>query len=270
MDEILRKAELFINDCLRYDTPRLSSEVLPGDVGVLSDIPYSDDGSPYHLLDVYYPGSEISGDTAFFLIHGGAFVYGSKELDRNFGMRLAKRSGIPVVNINYTLMPECGIMGISRDIDLAMEYVRTRYGFEYFHFTGDSAGGYLAVLTALGCDNALSVSPICGCYTIDRNDFPGALFAAGDDIPPYMYDLKTMADRLKQMKVAVITGDDDFLREDNRKLASLLPSCFFYDAASEGGRVMTHVFPIGHPEWPEGERAIEIIASFASGSQDAE
>ena len=266
MDEILRKAELFINDCLRYDTPRLASEVFPDGVSMIADTAYSDDNDPFHLLDVYYSTPDISGDTAFFLIHGGAFVYGNKELDKNFGMRLAKRSGLPVVNINYTLMPQCGIKGIAEDIDLAMEYVSNRFGFKHFHFTGDSAGGYLAVHTALRCENALSVSPVCGCYTIDRNDFPGALFAAGDEIPPYMYDLKTMADRLKQMKVAVITGDDDFLREDNRHLASLLPDAVFYDAVSTGGRIMTHVFPIGHPDWPEGEHAIDIIASLASGA----
>ena len=71
---------------------------------------------------------------------------------------------------------------------------------------------------------------------------------------------------LEQMDVAIITGDDDFLREDNKALAALVPHAEFYDAVSTDGRVMTHVFPIGHPDWPEGQKSIEIIASFARKS----
>ena len=68
------------------------------------------------------------------------------------------------------------------------------------------------------------------------------------------------------MDVAIITGDDDFLREDNRALAALIPHAEFYDAVSAGERVMTHVFPIGHQDWPEGQKAIDIISSFARKS----
>lgn len=267
MKEVLRKAELFRNDCLKYDIPRLKEEVLPDDVSVLADIDYMGDENDHHLMDVYYTGS-MAQTQCYILIHGGAFVYGDKKLDKNFGMRLAKASEIPVVNINYTLMPEGSINTINAEIDAAVEYVRRQYGFGRYHFVGDSAGGYLAVLSAMRHrDDTLSVSPVCGCYTIDRNDFPGALFAgAGEEIPEEYYDLKVLADMLEQMDVAIITGDDDFLREDNRALAALIPHAEFYDAVSAGGRVMTHVFPIGHPDWPEGQKAIDIIASFARKS----
>ena len=265
--EVLHKAEVFIRECQFYDQPRLEAEVFPEGVEVRKDIPYIDDGSPEHLLDIYVtPGYKMTGE-CYILIHGGAFVYGYKELDKNFGMRLAKASGIPVVNVNYRLMPGVPLTGVIEDLDSALNYVSGEYGFDTYHFTGDSAGGYLAMLMAVRNDRAVSASLICGCYTIDRNDFPGALLAGnGKQIPEEYYDLKVLAERLEQMDVAIITGDDDFLREDNKALAALVPHAEFYDAVSTDGRVMTHVFPIGHPDWPEGQKSIEIIASFARKS----
>ncbi len=265
--EVLHKAEVFIRDCQFYDQPRLEAEVFPEGVEVRKDIPYVDDGSPEHLLDIYDTTGNRKTVECYILIHGGAFVYGYKELDKNFGMRLAKTSGIPVVNVNYRLMPGVSLTGVIEDLESAVDFVRREYGFDTYHFTGDSAGGYLAMLMAVRNDRAVSASLICGCYTVDREDFPGAFFAgAGEEIPEEYYDLKLLAGRVEQMDVAIITGDDDFLREDNRALAALIPHAEFYDAVSAGGRVMTHVFPIGHPDWPEGQKAIDIISSFARKS----
>jgi len=264
-----REAELYCAQCREFDRPRLQKEVHPDSVICETDIAYIDDGSDFHLLDVYYPSADRSGKDAYFLFHGGAFVYGNKELDKNFGMRLAASAGIPVVSINYTLLPAGTMKTIIDDINAAKAYVTENYGFTRFHYTGDSAGGALAVLSAIMFDDALSVSPICGCYTIKSNEFPGILFAGeeGDaDLPPYIYDLKAEADKLKGMDVAIITGDEDFLRDDNVALSKILPDAVFYDAVSTEDRKMTHVFPIGNPQWPEGEKTIEIISSFARKS----
>lgn len=266
----VRQGELFCAQCIETDTPRLRDEVLPEGVTCKTDIAYIDDGSPYHLLDIYYPGEEKQYDSAYFLTHGGAFVYGNKELDKNFGMRLALAAGIPVVSINYTLLPEGTMETIIEDVKAAKRYVTGNFGFTSFHYTGDSAGGALAVLGAIMFGDALSCSPICGTYTRETDDFPGVLFAgknADANLPPYIYDLKTQSEILKKIDVAIITGDDDFLREDNLNLASLLPDAVLYDAVSTEDRKMTHVFPIAHPEWPEGEKTIEIISSFSRKSR---
>ena len=265
-----RKAELYCAQCREYDGPRLKSEVLPDGVVCDNDIAYIDDGSVFHLLDIYYPSDERNYDTAYFLTHGGAFVYGDKVLDRNFGMRLAQSAGIPVVNVNYTLLPNGTMRTIMDDLSAARDFLTADYGFKKFHFTGDSAGGALAVLCAVMFGDALSVSPICGCYTIKSDEFPGALFAGagqgegqGEDLPPFIYDLKSKSDKLSGLDLAIITGDEDFLREDNLELHEVLPQSVLYDAVSAPGRSMTHVFPIAHPEWPEGQKTIEIISSFA-------
>ena len=258
MDSILRKAELFTQDCLKHDIPRLKAEVLPDDVKREEN----------DLYDVYYTAGSPDADEAYFLIHGGAFVYGDKINDRNFGMRLAKESGIPVVNANYSLMPAVGLEEQLEELDRIIETVEKKFGYSHLHFTGDSAGGYLAMMCALRHKNAKSASLICGAYRNDRNDFPGALFAKdGNALPDWYYDLTLKADELKGLDVAIITGENDFLREQNRELAALLEgNCIFYDAPNKDGRNMEHVFPITNPDWPEGVRTIEIISSFARKS----
>ena len=108
----------FINKCIEWDTPRLANEVCPEGVTVLQDIIYDETKGEYGLLDIYFPGTQQEGfDEAFFLIHGGAFVYGSKELDKNYGMHLALKSGLPVINVNYTLMPETDLAGEAEECD---------------------------------------------------------------------------------------------------------------------------------------------------------
>ena len=265
----VREAELYCAQCREFDRPRLENEVHPDGVICETDIAYIDDGSEFHLLDVYYPSEDRTSDTAYFLFHGGAFVYGNKELDKNFGMRLALSANIPVVSINYTLLPDGTMSTIIDDIKAAKTFVEKNYGFTGFHYTGDSAGGALAVLSAIMFGDALSVSPICGCYTIRSDEFPGVLFAGEEKdakMPPYIYDLKAEADKLQDIDVAIITGDEDFLRDDNVALSKLLPNAVFYDAVSTEDRKMTHVFPIGNPTWPEGARTIGIISSFARKS----
>ena len=272
MDEILRKAELFINDCLGYDVPRIRAEVLPDDVNAEMNVAYMECHNRFHLLDVYYTADKAaSSDEAYFLIHGGAFVYGDKINDRNFGMRLAKKSGIPVVNVNYTLMPDADLMQQLEELDTAIAFAEQQYGYKQFHFVGDSAGAYLAMMCALRHSNTLSVSFICGLFAVKEDDFPGALFEKNENgektLPQWYYILYIRANDLKGMNVAVITGENDFLKSQNMKMAELLgDSCVFYCAPNNEEHTMEHVFPITAPDWPEGVRTIEIISSFARKS----
>ena len=38
----------------------------------------------------------------------------------------------------------------------------------------------------------------------------------------------------------------------------------FYDAVNEGELHMHHVFPIAHPEWPQSQKAIQLISDNAT------
>ena len=287
----MRRAEsqvkIWIKNCTESDSPRLASEVYPADVRIDENVNWS--GDPLNLtLDYYRPFNVDSSKECFLLIHGGAFVYGSKVLDKCFGMHLASYSGIPVANMDYTLMPQAGLSKILGQIFSCMNFLTAKYGIEKFHLTGDSAGGYLSLISALAARNShvahelwifekpkgqvVSAGLICGGFKYQPKAFPGIFFeenASGSSkekkrLPSYVYDITTLAERDKELKVCLITGEDDFLREDNRKLKEVLDNALFYDAANDGELHMHHVFPIAHPEWPQSKKAIELITDNAT------
>ena len=287
----MRRAEsqvkIWIKNCTESDAPRLASEVYPADVRIDENVNWS--GDPLNLtLDYYRPFNVDSSKECFLLIHGGAFVYGSKVLDKCFGMHLASYSGIPVANMDYTLMPQAGLSKILGQIFSCMNFLTAKYGIEKFHLTGDSAGGYLSLISALAARNShvahelwifekpkgqvVSAGLICGGFKYHPKAFPGIFFeenASGSSkekkrLPSYVYDITTLAERDKELKVCLITGEDDFLREDNRKLKEVLDNALFYDAANDGELHMHHVFPIAHPEWPQSKKAIELITDNAT------
>ena len=65
--------------------------------------------------------------------------------------------------------------------------------------------------------------------------------------------------------MAVQAGEDDFLRKDNIAIKEEFNNPLFYDAKNEGELHMHHVFPIAHPEWPQSQKAIALIAENAVG-----
>ena len=288
---LMRRAEsqvkVWIKNCTESDAPRLASEVYPADVRIDEDVNWS--GDPLNLtLDYYRPFNVDSSKECFLLIHGGAFVYGSKVLDKCFGMHLARYSGIPVANMDYTLMPQAGLSKILGQIFSCMNFLTAEYGIEKFHLTGDSAGGYLSLISALAARNShvahdlwifekpkgqvVSAGLICGGFKYHPKAFPGIFFEENvtesrkekQRLPEYVYDIMPLAERDKALKVCLITGEDDFLREDNRKLKEVLDNALFYDAANDGELHMHHVFPIAHPEWPQSKKAIELITDNAT------
>ncbi len=281
-----RECQVWIKNCTESDAPRLASEVYPADVNVEEDVVWS--GEPLNLkLDYYKPFNVESSKECFLLIHGGAFCYGTKVLDKCFGMHLAKHSGIPVANMDYTLMPEAGLSQIVKQIFSCMNFLTAKYGIEKFHLTGDSAGGYLSLISSLAARNShiahdlwvfeklkgkvVSAGLICGGFRYHPKGFPAIFFEDGKTdpkvkqrLPGYVYDISKVAELDKDLKVCLITGEDDFLREDNRKLKEVLPDALFYDADNEGDLHMHHVFPIAHPEWPQSQKAIQLITDNAT------
>ena len=281
MEEKLIKADeerrRFIADCLTYDTPRLESEKYPENVEVTSDIPYTEGLS----LDLYTPRN-AKEDEVFLLTHGGAFVYGSKALDKCVGMHLAIKSGITVANMDYTLMPEADLKVQLQEIFKAVAFLAAK-GKKVFHTVGDSAGGYLAFITAVLINSedarnacgielevrAASANLICTMYKTPSDTFPGVYFEQKEKLPSFIYDLSEAVSKYGAPSVVIATGDLDFLREDDRELSKFLEaqgiSTRFYDAISEGERKMYHVYPISCPTWPEGAHVIELISDNANG-----
>ena len=282
-----KERQIFIKNCIGFDTPRLEAEEFPADCKAEMDVVYIEGCDPLKL-DVYTPFGCAGAKECFILIHGGAFVYRFKKLDQNFGMHLAIKAGIPVVNVDYTLAPEADLSQIIGEIFKAMNFVYIKYGFKKFHTVGDSAGGYLAYAVAVAARSrhvahrfwvfdrlkgtVESAGMICPGIKNTPRGFPGIYFEKHTDnnieparLPDYAYDLNLIAEQDSGLRVAVIAGEDCFLLEQNRVFKDHVPDVLYYEARNDGELKMFHVFPIAHPEWPQSVKAIEVIAENAVG-----
>lgn len=90
-------------------------------------------------------------------VHGGGWVYGSKEQYQFYGMRLAQR-GFTFVNFNYRLAPEHKYPAALEDINQVFCFVRDHakeYAIDTDHLfvVGDSAGAQLSTQYLTICSN---------------------------------------------------------------------------------------------------------------------
>lgn len=99
-----------------------------------------------NLLDIYRRKDAEGLQPTIVNIHGGGFVYGSKEIYQFYCMSLAER-GFAVVNINYRLAPENRFPKAVEDFNRVMTFIAengARYGLDKDRLilVGDSAGAY--------------------------------------------------------------------------------------------------------------------------------
>ena len=141
---------------------------------------------PEQLLDIYYPAGTAEKLPIIVSVHGGAYMYGNKEVYQYYCMSLAQK-GFTVVNLNYRLAPEHKFPDQLGDINSVMKFV-CRTADEYWgdlenvFFVGDSAGAqmasqYLAAVTnakyakLLGLDvpefKVRAAALNCGMYELD-------------------------------------------------------------------------------------------------------
>ena len=127
----------------------------PPDVQRFDDILYGSDPK-WQILDVYRPKEKEGKLPVIVSFHGGAFVYGDKELYQFYCMSLAQL-GFAVVNYTYRLAPEFKFPAPIEDTNLVIGWVlehADEYGLDESRIfaVGDSAGAhglatYLNVLT---------------------------------------------------------------------------------------------------------------------------
>lgn len=121
----------------------------------IDDLQYGKDPK-WNLLDIYLPKNVEEKISTIINIHGGGWVYGTKETYQYYGMGMAKR-GFAFVNPNYILGPDSTF---PEELDQVNEYIHwvADHADEYnldkdnVFLIGDSAGGqmaeqYAAILT---------------------------------------------------------------------------------------------------------------------------
>lgn len=284
----------FIKLCNEADIPRMAKEVYPSDVRTVKDLSYIDDGKVEHKFDIYFPEGvsfeNMSRKVLVLDIHGGGFVYGLKEINMNFNMHVARRTGLPVASINYTLVPDGSIVRIVDEIIRAIDHLKETYGIEDFYIMGDSAGGFLAYTTwAVLTDkdvrhdyqcftdpkvNVLGIVMISPATT-DSQKYMSSLEAAyfPDDphnaIPSYAGNLVLLTDRCKfaPPSIVLITSDKDSMHDEtnyfHKELKARDLSVKLFDGVTApDGNPLYHVFPVGHPEWPESDEPLRLIAEL--------
>ena len=105
----------------RSDAKRDAAIPLPEGVTECRDISYGPNGK-WNILDVYYPAGTEEALPTIVSIHGGGYVYGSKEIYRRYGMDMAKR-GFAFVNFNYRLAPRWKFPTPLEDTNAVMEWI---------------------------------------------------------------------------------------------------------------------------------------------------
>lgn len=147
------------------DAKRDAEQKTPDDVMRFDNILYGDDKEfqKWQLLDVYRPkGAEKSSVLAklpvIVIVHGGAWVYGDKDVYQFYGMSLARR-GFAVVNYSYRLAPEKKFPASMQDTEKVFRWIvdnAEQYGFDTQNVfaVGDSAGAHLLALYASAVTNA--------------------------------------------------------------------------------------------------------------------
>ena len=147
-----------LNSWEQSDKERLKNKPIPDGIIEKKDIPYTTDNMSEHQLDIYYPATFENKLPVLIDIHGGGFMSGSKELNRLFGLYMAKR-GFLVFNLNYRLaLSEIKVTDQIVDVSRATNWIS--YNLDKFSgdrskilLSGHSAGAVLAVIEALHSAN---------------------------------------------------------------------------------------------------------------------
>ena len=286
-----RTRKNFIKICNEADIPRMREEKYPEDVHAIRDLTYMDDGKIEHRFDLYFPKGvsfeNMDKKRIILDIHGGGFVYGLKEINMCFNMHVARRTGLPVASVNYTIVPNGSIVNEVTEIVTAIEHLKNTYGVEDLFLMGDSAGGFLAytvwavmndkdIRHDYNCFHNLSVNVegiiMISPGTCDSQNYIKALDEAyfPDDpinqVPVYARDLTLLSEKCKKdpPKILLTTSDLDSMLKETLYMYEYLSknnlNVKLYNGVSkEDGNKLYHVFPVGHPDWPESDEPLRMI-----------
>lgn len=151
-NNVLMKFMQFVWKCVGIsDENAHKDQVPPDNVVKVKDIQYIDDGNAYHRLDILYPDG-LGADEKLPVIvdiHGGGWMYGTKDLNEYYCLSLADR-GFVVFNLSYRLVPDVTVNEQIQDIAAALKWINENMAnypcdMENVMLTGDSAGGQLAI-----------------------------------------------------------------------------------------------------------------------------
>ena len=277
----------FYLSATRSDRKRDAAIPLPTGVTQLRNISYGSHGED-SLLDVYYPEGTNAPLPTIVSIHGGGYVYGTKEIYRRYGMDMAKR-GFAFVNFNYRRAPKWKFPTPLVDTNAVLEWIvqnARRYHLDpdRIILLGDSAGAQMTSQFAAMVTNPdygklfglkfakvhiRAVGLFCGLYDLKEmgaaprrgmhKDYFGSL---PKDDPRFCCLESITAD---YPPAFVTTGTEDFLRDLAQPMYEHLRAkgveaewkCY----GQEGDKTACHVFHVNIP-LPEAVACNDDAAAF--------
>ncbi|WP_233608223.1 alpha/beta hydrolase [Nocardia stercoris] len=229
---------------------------------------------------------------AVMYMHGGAFFIGGIETHRPIAAALARRTGLPVVNVEYRQLGGTRIPESITDCMTAYRWL-LRKGADPSRvvFAGDSAGGFLSFATALrAAEESLpapagivGISPLLdldyrakrGYENVERDDYiPLAglqrMVRLGAEVDkrldPALSPVNCALHGLPP--VLLIVGEDELLRYDCELMAHRLAEAGV-PATLELWRGQVHAFMSIAPGLPESRMALARVARFIRARTEA-
>jgi len=228
---------------------------------------------------------------AVLFLHGGAYILGSIESNRELAARISKSTRSRVLNIEYRLAPENPFLAAVEDATDAYRWVLDQ-GIDpaQIAIAGASAGGGLTVAALVSFRDSGSPMPACAvCISpwvdlecigetmtskagvdpmIQRDGLVGIanIYLNGPDprtplAAPLHVDLTGLPPTL------VLVGTWETLLSDSTRLVEKAESAGV-DVTLEQWDEMIHVWPIYAPVLPEGQQAIDRIGEFVRQHQN--
>ena len=245
--------------------------------------PLSASGLTFEAVD-RESGNPLRSDLMVLYLHGGGYFFGSPQTHRQLTIGMAKHCDAPVYALDYRLAPEHRFPAALDDALAAVRVLASRQPGRRLIIAGDSAGGGLALATALAMrDQGLSMPSALVLFSpwtdlagtgasIDANTRRCAMFTGqgirdgariylGDADPldprasPLYADLKGLPPLL------IFASSDEVLRDDSTRLASkALAANVPVELHLVQG--VPHVWPIFARILPEGRQSLSQVQQF--------
>ena len=122
----------------RKDALRLARQPRPEGVAAEAGLAYLPDGDPMHTLNLYRPEGAQGPLPTVVDIHGGGWMYGDRELNRNYCMALAAQ-GYAVMGMSYRLLTQVDLRGQVQDVFASLRWLEEHGAEHGFDLSPDSA-----------------------------------------------------------------------------------------------------------------------------------
>lgn len=276
-----------------HDARRLGRQQIDtSDLLIRSDIPYIDDGTMEHMLDIYCPAGRTDELPVIVNIHGGGLFASFNKVNAWFNHEWARR-GYAVVSISYRRIPDTTLVHQIEDVMAALRFVRDnsrqyRLDLTRCYLTADSAGALLGLFALAieggdGMRQTFGIAPsgirfraaafISIMLDTQRRDplaFLGKVVSgpedAGKTYLPYILNPGALVGSSPLPPLYLVTSAEDLIRHDTLRLGQLLAAgnteYSLTDLPKGGQHKLVHVFSVQYPLWPESRQVFAEADAF--------